>query len=323
MASTCCRFCETPLTHTFVDLGMSPLSNRYLTEAQAEDHEPFHPLHVYVCEECLLVQLPEWVNPDEIFSDYAYFSSYSTSWLAHAERYSQDAIGRYGIDESSFVVEIASNDGYLLRNFVAREIPVLGIEPARNVAEVAEQAGIPTISEFFGTTLADRLVSRGIRADLLIGNNVLAHVPDLRDFVTGLRTLLAPGGVVTLEFPHLLRLMQENQFDTIYHEHFSYFSLMAASGVLERHGLHVFDVDELPTHGGSLRIYAAAAASVQPVTERVEAVIQQERRAGLDVAEGFSTFAARAEACREGLLEFLERAAVAGQRVVGYGAAAK
>jgi len=307
---------------TVLDLGEQPLSNAYVVPGE-EAMERSYPLHARFCGACFLVQVDDVVAPAEIFSDYAYFSSFSDSWVEHARRYVDDVSDRFALDGDSKVVEIASNDGYLLRHFLDRSIPALGIEPAANVAEAANSIGVPTIVDFFGSATAAAVTQEHGNADLIVANNVLAHVPDLNDFVEGLAVLLADDGIITIEVPHLLQMVRRAEFDTIYHEHFSYFSLMAASGVLERHGLHVFDVDELPTHGGSLRIYAAAAASVQPVTERVEAVIQQERRAGLDVAEGFSTFAARAEACREGLLEFLERAAVAGQRVVGYGAAAK
>ena len=324
MTKPCCRFCATPLAHTFVDLGMSPLSNSYLTEDQSQATEAFHPLHVFVCEECLLVQLPEWVSPDAIFQDYAYFSSYSTSWLAHAEQYATEATRKYGIDESSFVIELASNDGYLLRNFVENDVPVLGIEPASNVAKVAEENGVPTLNEFFGSEVAERLRERNIRADLLVGNNVLAHVPDLNDFVAGMQRLLAPSGVITMEFPHLLRLMEENQFDTIYHEHFSYFSLLTVRRIFAQHGLKIFDVQELQTHGGSIRIHACQAQNDQwPVTDAITRVEQAEREYGLDQLETYSRFADQVEETKCRLLEFLIQAKREGKSIAGYGAPAK
>ena len=259
MTALTCRFCEAPLVRHFADLGMSPLSNAYLRADQLAQMEPFYPLTAYVCEQCFLVQLPAVQTPEHIFSDYAYFSSYSDSWLAHAKRYCDAMTERLGLDAHSLVVEIASNDGYLLQNFVAAGIPSLGIEPAANVAEVAREKGVDTLVRFFGTETARALVAEGKRAKLLLGNNVLAHVPDLNDFVEGLAILLADDGVVTMEFPHLLQLMRQNQFDTIYHEHFSYFSLLTVRQVFARHGLTIFDVDALPTHGGSLRIYARHA----------------------------------------------------------------
>lgn len=303
---------------------MSPLSNSYLAEDQNADNEAFHPLHVFVCEECMLVQLPEWVSPDAIFDDYAYFSSYSTSWLAHAKQYSLEATRKYSIDETSFVVEIASNDGYLLRNFVDNDVPVLGIEPAANVAKVAEEKSIPTLNEFFGQELATRLRKRNIRADLLIGNNVLAHVPDLNDFVAGMQTLLAPSGVITMEFPHLLRLMEENQFDTIYHEHYSYFSLLTVRQIFAHHGLKIFDVQELTTHGGSIRIHACQAQNDQwNVSDAIKRVEQEERDYGLDRIETYSNFAAQVEATKTRLVEFLAQAKREGKTIAGYGAPAK
>ena len=264
-----CRFCATPLVHHFADLGMSPLSNAYLKPEQLGEMEPFYPLTAYVCERCFLVQLPAVETPEHIFSDYAYFSSYSDSWLAHAKRYCEAMTARLGLGPQSQVVEIASNDGYLLQNFVAAGIPSLGIEPAANVAEVARQKGVETVVKFFGVDTAKELAAGGKRADLLLGNNVLAHVPDVNDFVAGLAVLLAPNGVITMEFPHLVRLMRENQFDTIYHEHFSYLSLLAVRQIFAAHGLTIFDVDQLPTHGGSLRIYARHAAEVQQVEQSV------------------------------------------------------
>ena len=256
-----CRFCSAPLRHTFVDLGMSPLCESYVPLEQLGAMEAFYPLHVRVCEQCLLVQLEELVAPEAIFTEYAYFSSYSDSWVAHARDYVASVVERFGLGEDSQVVELASNDGYLLQHIVERGIPALGVEPAANVAEAARERGIETVVEFFGRELASRLVAEGREADLLIANNVFAHVPDLNDFAAGMRRLLAPQGVITIEFPHLARLIDENQFDTIYHEHFSYFSFLTARTVLAAHGLEVFDVEELATHGGSLRVYAQRRAA--------------------------------------------------------------
>src|SRR5574340_216270 len=252
-----CRFCAQPLRHTFVDLGMSPLSNAYLTAQQLHGAETYFPLHAFVCERCFLVQLDEFEAPAAIFSDYAYFSSYSDHWLEHCRRYADAIVPRLGLDARHLVMELASNDGYLLQYFKAKGIPVLGVEPAANVARVAQDKGIPTVVRFFGRATARRLVADGHAADLLIGNNVLAHVPDLNDFVAGIAIVLKPHGVLTMEFPHLLRLMQCNQFDTVYHEHFSYFSLLTVEQVFAAHGMTVFDVEQIPTHGGSLRIHAA------------------------------------------------------------------
>ena len=323
MSALDCRFCGCALRHTFVDLGASPLANSYLDERGLLGMEPFYPLRVYVCEECLLVQLPEFESPEAIFGDYAYFSSYSESWLEHARRYTEVVIDRFGFDESSHVVEVASNDGYLLRFFRERGVPVLGIEPAANVAAAAEAAGVPTLVEFFGLELAERLAVEGRRADLVLGNNVLAHVPDVNDFVAGLRALLAPGGVVTMEFPHLARLIENNQFDTIYHEHFSYFSLTTARHVFAKHGLEIFDVQELPTHGGSLRIYAAPADEARPVGEAVGQLLAAEKLVGLDTLAGHMGFEQRVRRTKRKLLEFLVGLKESGASVVGYGAPAK
>lgn len=250
-----CRFCHTPLRQTFVDLGMSPLSNAYLSRSQLNEAETFYPLHAYVCENCFLVQLEEFETPEHIFSDYAYFSSYSDTWLTHAKNYTESMIQRFGFNPQSLIIEIASNDGYLLQFFHHQNIPVLGIEPAANVAKVAQDKGINTLVRFFGTQTAKDLVEQDRQANLLIGNNVLAHVPNLNDFVAGIKIILKPEGILTLEFPHLLQLILFNQFDTIYHEHFSYFSLLTVEKVFAKHGITLFDVEELPTHGGSLRIY--------------------------------------------------------------------
>ncbi len=286
-----CRNCGAKLEHTFVDLGMSPLANSYLDAVQLNQMEPFYPLHVHLCGACFLVQLEPVAKPEEIFSDYAYFSSYSDSWLEHAKSYTEVAARRFGLNEKNWVVEIASNDGYLLQYFVAKGIPVLGIEPARNVAEEAIRRGIPTEVRFFGESTARDLIMSGKRADLIVGNNVLAHVPDLNDFVSGLKILLAPAGVITLEFPHLMRLMEENQFDTIYHEHLSYFSLVTVCDLFDRHGLRIFDVEELPTHGGSLRIYACHQQNDQrPTGERVADLLSREQRAGFKYRRALSFF---------------------------------
>jgi SAM-dependent methyltransferase len=319
-----CRFCATPLKHTFVDLGMSPFSNAYLGAKKLHRMEPFYPLHVFVCKSCFLVQLEEFESPQRIFSDYAYFSSYSDSWVEHMRRYALAMIERLGLDSASHVVEIASNDGYLLRHFKEREIPVLGVEPAANVAAVAQQADIPTRVMFFGKESATALAGEHLHADLLVGNNVLAHVPDINDFVAGLKILLKPNGVVTMEFPHLLRLMEGNQFDTIYHEHFSYFSLLSVERIFAAHGLVLFDVDELPTHGGSLRIYARHAEdSTKPVAAAVHGLRERERQAGLDGLAAYADFAEAVKETKRSLLDFLISAKRAGKSVVGYGAPAK
>jgi len=286
--------------------------------------EPFYPLHAYVCESCFLVQLEEFQSPEKIFSEYAYFSSYSDSWLAHAKRYVKAMIGRFGFDSRSQIVEIASNDGYLLQYFKECDIPVLGIEPAQNVAKIAEAKGIPTHAKFFGVETAKELVASGKQADLLLGNNVLAHVPDINDFVGGMKIVIKPHGVITMEFPHLLRLMAENQFDTIYHEHFSYLSFMTTERVFASHGLVLFDVEELPTHGGSLRIYARHAEDqTKPVTERVAAMKSIEQKQSLHRLEAYSAFAEKVMETKRKLLEFLINAKRQGKTIAGYGAPAK
>lgn len=319
-----CRFCTTPLRHTFVDLGMSPLANSYLTPDQAQQMEPFYPLHSYVCDQCLLVQLETFETPATIFGDYAYFSSYSDSWLDHARRYVEMAIKRFELTEQSQVVEIASNDGYLLQYFVTHGIPSLGIEPAANVAEAARHKGIPTLVQFFGKQTALDLAAGHIRADVLLGNNVLAHVPDLNDFIAGMKILLAPGGVITMEFPHLLRLMAENQFDTIYHEHFSYFSFLTVRNIFARHGLTLFDVEELTTHGGSLRIYARHVENdAIPVGARVGELAAREEQLGFGRLDYYLTFAEHVHETKRQLLNFLIEVKRSGKTVAGYGAPAK
>jgi 2-polyprenyl-3-methyl-5-hydroxy-6-metoxy-1,4-benzoquinol methylase len=312
------------LSISFADLGMSPFSNSYLKAAQLNQMEPFYPLHAWVCGSCFLVQLEEFESPEHIFSDYAYFSSYSDSWLKHVEDYADQMIKRFGFNARSHVVEIASNDGYLLQYFVRRGIPVLGIEPAANVAAVAEKKGVPTLVKFFGTETANELAARKKQADLLLGNNVLAHVPDLNDFVRGMARLLKDTGVITMEFPHLLRLMAENQFDTIYHEHFSYFSFLTVEKVFAAHKIVLFDVEEIPTHGGSLRIFGRHAGdAIKPVSARVNKLRETEIAAGLDQIETYKAFAEQIKATKRALLRFLVDAKEQGKRVVGYGAPAK
>ncbi len=319
-----CRFCDGVLQDVFLDLGLSPLANSYVSPDRLATGEMFFPLKVYICRHCLLVQLEVFETPENIFTDYAYFSSYSDSWLEHARHYSERVIERFGITVNSFVVEIASNDGYLLRNFTARNIPVLGVEPAANVAEVAISKGIPTLSRFFGSDLVKELLKTGPPADLIAGNNVLAHVPRLNDFVAGLKLLLDARGVITMEFPHLLRLMESNQFDTIYHEHFSYFSFFSVRQVFAAQELTIFDVDELPTHGGSLRIYARHESdSSKPCTARVAELESREAALGLHRLDGYAGFAPRVIDVKAKLLSFLVEARRAGKRVAAYGAAAK
>jgi SAM-dependent methyltransferase len=319
-----CLCCATPLHHTFVDLGMSPLCESFLPAERLNQMEPFYPLHVYVCEKCFLVQLEEFVSPKEIFTEYAYFSSYADSWVEHMRRYAELISDRLGLSKQSFVVEVASNDGYLLQHFVKKQIPVLGIEPAANVAKVAVDKGIPTRVAFFGETLARQLADEGKQADLICGANVLAQVPRPNDFVRGLKLLLKPTGVVTIEFPHLMKLMAENQFDTIYHEHFSYFSFLSAETLFQRHGLVLFDVEELPTHGGSLRIYARHVEDrSRPITERASRLRQREVDAGLLRLETYSGFGEQVKETKRKLLEFLIGAKRAGKRIAGYGAPGK
>ena len=320
----CCRFCGASLRTTMVDLGMSPLANAYLTVEQLHQMEPFYPLRVYVCEHCWLVQLEALTTPESIFADYAYFSSYADSWLQHAQAYVAMAVPRFGLTPTSQVVEIASNDGYLLQYFVAQGIPVLGIEPAANVAAVAQQRDIATLVQFFGEAVATQLAAQGMQADLVVANNVLAHVPQLNAFVRGLKLLLKPHGVVTLEFPHVLRLMVEKQFDTIYHEHFSYFSLYTVRAVFAAHGLTLFDVDELPTHGGSLRIYARHSEDEShPVTPRIANLLVREEAAGLQHVETYLTFAEEVKATKRRCLDFFLQAKQHKKSLAGYGAPAK
>jgi SAM-dependent methyltransferase len=319
-----CRFCGAGLHHTFVDLGMSPLCETYPSATDLNHREVYFPLHAYLCEECFLVQLGEYETPEAIFGDYPYFSSYSDSWLRHAENYCEQMTARLGLGANNFVVEVASNDGYLLQYLVRRNVPVLGIEPAANVAKAAVEKGVPTLVRFFGTQLAQELAAQGRCADLVLGNNVLAQVPDLNDFVEGLKILLKPKGLLTLEFPHLLRLIERNEFDTIYHEHFSYFSMLATVRILEAHGLKVFDVEELATHGGSLRIYACrtenTACRVRP---SVGKLIAAEEIAGLASMETYDKFAQKVKDTKLALLDFLITTAHQGKSVAAYGAPGK
>jgi SAM-dependent methyltransferase len=319
-----CRFCQTALSHTVVDLGMSPLCESYLSREQLNQMEPFYPLHVYVCGHCFLVQVEQYVAPDHIFTEYAYFSSYSDSWLRHASTYVDMIAARLGLGAEHHVVELGSNDGYLLQYFVKKGIPVLGVEPARNVAAAAVAKGVPTVSRLFGRHTARDLVGEGRAADLIVGNNVLAQVPDVNDFVAGIAILLKPRGVVTIEFPHLERLMDENQFDTIYHEHFSYFSFSTAERIFAAHGLTLFDAEELPTHGGSLRIYARHAGDTsRPVTERAQALLAREETGGLNRLERYASFTEQVHETKRRLLDFLITAKRQGKSVVGYGAPGK
>ncbi len=324
LATKPCRFCGKELEQTFVDLGMSPLCETYPSATDLNRGETYYPLHTYVCSHCFLVQLEEFESGENIFSDYAYFSSYSDSWLRHCEKYCNKVSQRFGLNQNSFVAEVASNDGYLLQYFLKLGIPVLGIEPAANVARVSIEKGIPTLVRFFGADLARSLALNGQKADLLAGNNVLAQVPNLNDFVEGLRILLKPEGILTLEFPHLLRLMERNEFDTIYHEHYSYFSLLTTVRILEEHGLRVFDVEELASHGGSLRVYACRLENqTQPVQPSVGRVLEEEEKAGLDSPEGYQSFGQQVKQTKLALVDFLIKATREGRSVAGYGAPGK
>ena len=323
MNENVCRFCRAPLSNVLVDLGMSPLCESYIAADRLNSMEPFYPLRVFICDACRLAQLPEHVGPKEIFSEYAYFSSYSDSWLRHAEAYVEMIARRLGLRPTDQVIEVASNDGYLLQYFARKGFKPLGIEPAANVAEKAVERGIPTRIAFFGSALARTLVEEGFQAKLLLGNNVLAHVPDLNDFVAGLNILLAPGGTLTLEFPHLQRLIEGNQFDTIYHEHFSYFTLLSAERVLLRHGLKIFDVEELESHGGSLRLFAAHADPAVSEGPRVTDLRKRETELGYDQPAIYKSFEARVRETKVNLLEFLIQTRRRGETVAGYGAPGK
>lgn len=318
-----CRSCRAPLVRTFVDLGETPLANAYVDAEDLTAPEPTYPLHAMVCDRCFLVQVGQVVPPEVLFTDYAYFSSYSDSWVEHARRFAEQARDRFGVDSGSLIVEVASNDGYLLRHFAEMGIPVLGIEPAENVAEVARAAGIPTRARYFGTEMAAELRDQGSLADLLVANNVVAHVPDLNDFVAGLAATLAAEGVLSIEFPHLLNLIARAQFDTIYHEHFCYFSLLSLGRVLAAHGLRVFDVEELATHGGSLRVLACLQDAAHRETDNVAALRAKESAAGMDQPDTYSGFGQKVDEVRWSLRAFLDECAHGGQKVVAYGATAK
>lgn len=324
VAGISCRFCSTTLRHTFVDLGMSPLCETYLSREQLNLMEPFYPLHVRVCDQCYLVQLGEFVSPEKIFSDYPYFSSYSDSWLKHASDYVDMISERLNLGQRSKVVELASNDGYLLQYFVMKEIPAVGVEPAANVAKAARAKGVPTLIAFFGTQTAFEMIEKGARADLVIGNNVLAQVPDLNDFVRGIRVLLRPGGVATIEVPHLMRLMQESQYDTIYHEHFSYFSLITAEKIFAAHELVLFDVEEIPTHGGSIRMYFRHLSdNSKPVTPAVTDLRDRELAQALDQMDTYASFSNDVIKSKHALVELLIQLRREGRSVAGYGAPGK
>lgn len=320
-----CRFCQTELTNTFIDLGNSPASNSFITEEQLNEPEVFYPLRVYTCHQCFLVQIDEYKKSNAIFdAQYVYFSSYSKSWLDHARRYTEMMIERFGYNEKSQVIEIASNDGYLLQYFLQKGVPVLGIEPTANTAEVAKAKGIESITRFFGVALAQDLAASNKKADLLLGNNVLAHVPDIVDFVKGMKIALNDYGVITMEFPHLMRLVENNQFDTIYHEHFSYLSFGTVKRIFESQGLQLFDVDEISTHGGSLRIYAKHAEDdSKSVSPRVKALLDKEERKGMNTIEYYNDFSKKAFQVKLELTEFLIRQKIKGKKVAAYGAAAK
>lgn len=319
-----CRFCQSELTETLVDLGSMPLANSYLKQKNDIASEKSYPLHARICGTCFLVQVEDAVPAEDIFSDYAYFSSFSDSWVAHAERYCKDLINRLGLSASSLVMEVASNDGYLLKHFVARNIPVLGIEPAANVAIAAEAVGVKTEVAFFGVETATRLAKQGMKADLIAANNVMAHVPDINDFIEGFRIILAEDGVFTIEFPHLLNLINKVQFDTIYHEHYSYLSLLTVEKILSAHGMKVFDVEELPTHGGSLRVFACHANNDLFRTEvGLITVRNKEQQAGLGNLAGYCGLTPKVEEVRRSLLEFLKSEKSKGHKVAAYGAAAK
>ncbi|MDF2091128.1 class I SAM-dependent methyltransferase [Knoellia sp. 3-2P3] len=323
MSLPLCRLCLAPLHETFVDLGMSPPCESYLSADQLDSSEVFHPLHVRICAQCLLVQLPAYIPAEDIFTDYAYFSSFSDSWVAHAERFVAQAVERLDLGPQSFVVEVASNDGYLLQHTLARGIRSLGIEPARNIAEVAVANGIPTEVMFLGERVGEKVAAEHGRADLVVANNVFAHVPDIVDFAKGLRALVADDGYVSIEIPHLLRLMEGNQYDTIYHEHYSYLSLLTTQRVLAAAGLRVVDVEELSSHGGSLRTWSTPAEAATTESRAVARVLEDERRAGLDTLEGHQGFATKVAAVRNDLMSFLIERSRAGERVVAYGAPGK
>jgi hypothetical protein len=319
-----CQFCKRDLKHSFCDLGKTPISNAFLKADDLQKMEPFYPLHAYVCASCLLVQLQQFQTPEQIFSDYAYFSSYSQTWLEHAKKYTEEMTARFQLSSQSTVIEIASNDGYLLQNFVQKSIPCLGIEPAFNVAEIARKKGVPTISKFFGVQTAKELLQEKTQADLLLGNNVLAHVPDLMDFVGGMKIVLKDHGIITMEFPHLLNLMENNQFDTIYHEHFSYLSLLAVQKIFSHFELELFDVEELLTHGGSLRIYVKHKTDgTKEISKRVNQILEKEKEQGFEQMKTYEGFEQKVRETKRILLDYLIQAKEIGKKIVGYGAPAK
>jgi hypothetical protein len=320
-----CRFCKNELRDVFIDLGNSPASNSFLTEEELNEPEIFFPLKVYTCSKCFLVQLDEYKKSDAIFnSNYVYFSSYSKTWLAHSKEYTELMIQKFGFDAQSLVVEIASNDGYLLQYFKEKNIPVLGIEPTANTAQIAKEKGIETVIDFFGTMLAKELSSKGVKADLLLGNNVLAHVPDIVDFVAGMKILLSEKGVITMEFPHLMQLIENNQFDTIYHEHFSYLSFHTVQQIFGSQRLMLFDVDEIPTHGGSIRIYAKHAEdNSKEISENVASLLKKERDKGMESLNYYSHFQSKAFKVKLNFINFLVSQKKEGKAVAAYGAAAK
>ncbi len=319
-----CNFCKNRLEHTFVDLGMAPMVSAYLSEQELQKSEPFYPLHAYVCKKCLLVQLPEMQSPEEIFGDYPYLSSCSESWLIHIQTYVDYMVQRFGFDRNSQIVEIASNDGYLLQYFMEKDIPVLGIEPASNIAKISLEKGIPTLNKFFGVKTAEEVLDGGIKADLLLGNNVLAHVPDINDFVAGMKILLAPEGIITMEFPHLLQTMGENQFDQVFHEHCSYISFTAVEKIFRAHCLNIFDVEEFPTHGGSIRIFAGHDTDATKITsENISTMREKEQAAGLTALVTYSSFSEKAQSTKRKLLELLIQIKNEGKTIAGYGAPGK
>ena len=319
-----CRHCGTSLTHTFLDLGFAPPSNAYLTEADLSRPEKYYPLKIKVCDQCWLVQTEDYAQADELFSpDYAYFSSTSMGWLAHAANYADKMTRELSLDKNSLVIEVASNDGYLLKNFVAAGIPCLGIEPTASTADAAEKFGIPVLREFFGESLGKRLAAQGKQADLIACNNVYAHVPDINDFTSGLKAALKPGGTITLEFPHLMRLIEHTQFDTVYHEHFSYLSLFTVSYIFEKAGLRVWKVEELPTHGGSLRVFGCHLTDSRSTEGSVVAVLQEEQKRGLQQLDTYLIFQPKADKVKNDLLDFLIEQKRNGKKVAAYGAAAK
>lgn len=319
-----CRFCQTELKHTFLDLGVSPLANSFIKEKNLKKMEPFYPLHTYVCHNCFLVQLKEFETPSHIFRDYAYFSSFSESWLMHAHKYVEMAMEKFKLTTDSQVIEIASNDGYLLQYFQKQKIPVLGIEPAENVAAIAESKGIPTIVEFFGEVMGEKLVKQGRRADLIVANNVLAHVPDIHDFVIGLKILLKEHGVITIEVPHVMELISQKQFDTIYHEHFSYFSVSTVKDIFLEHGLKIFHVEQFSTHGGSLRIFVNHEQDIsRPINSSVPLLIEQENKFGINQIETYMKFSEEIKQMKLDIIQFFLETKEQGKQIAGYGAPAK